>query len=399
MQQNFRSLKVLFPIDCDFDKIKGIKAKKPFDSEVCEFLNELSIAIREDKESRKYPDIITFGFFCRKANIENLKQKYNKDDRIGRGVSFHIAPSNVPINFAYTMVAGLLAGNVCVVKISSKYFKQTEIICRLLNSVNEKMNIKIENYISIIKYDNDFEITEYMSSISDIRVIWGGDDTVSNIKNIKCPSRCIDIAFADRYSLCILNAEYVTQINNWDKVAQDFYNDTYLYDQNACSSPRLMYWIGADEVIEEAKEIFWDNVIKYIYPMYELKPVIVVDKLVMDYRAAIELDNVKIIKYKNNLVDRIELKELPSDVTKYMCSGGSFMEYSSDNLDDLKKIVNNKFQTMSYLGLDSKKLVEWVINNGLKGVDRIVQMGKTMDFSLTWDGYDLIEIMTRKVYH
>ena len=31
------------------------------------------------------------------------------------------------------------------------------------------------------------------------------------------------------------------------------------------------------------------------------------------------------------------------------------------------------------------------------GIDRIVPMGKSMDFSLIWDGYDLIRQMSRRV--
>lgn len=397
MQQVFKELKVLFPDNCDFDILSKTPPKRPFDEDVCLFLNELSSAIMKDKEAKRYSDIVTFGFFCRKANIEKLKQKYYKKDRIGRGFCFHIAPSNVPINFAYSIVASLLAGNVSVVRVSSKNFEQTKIICRLLNYVNQKLGTFLENYVSIIQYAHNKQLTDYFSSISDVRIIWGGDDTVNNIKSSNSSSRCVDITFADRYSLCVLNAEYVIKICDWDKVAQDFYNDTYLYDQNACSSPRLIYWIGKKEVVKKAKEIFWSNIIKRIYPKYKIEPVVVVDKLSMDYKAAIELDNVKVKKNNNNIVDRIELNKLPLNIVDYMCPGGSFIEYSDENLNELKKIVNTKFQTLSYLGLNSQELANWVINNGLKGIDRIVPIGKTTEFNLIWDGYDLIDMMTRKL--
>ncbi len=36
------------------------------------------------------------------------------------------------------------------------------------------------------------------------------------------------------------------------KIAQDFYNDAYLFDQNACSSPHLIVWIGTKETIHTA---------------------------------------------------------------------------------------------------------------------------------------------------
>ena len=90
----------------------------PFDGGVMAFLSDLGAALIADREARAYPDVVAFGFFCRRANLEALAREYEGavSDRLGRGLSFHIAPSNVPVNFAYSLAAGLLAGNACVVK-------------------------------------------------------------------------------------------------------------------------------------------------------------------------------------------------------------------------------------------------------------------------------------------
>lgn len=109
MQPHFDEIKVLFSKAERFDEMKKLPAKKIFDDAVCSYLNTLSGFILKDSTIRNYPDIITFGFFCRKANIEKIKKNYSQNFRIGRGLSFHIAPSNVPINFAYSMVIGLLS--------------------------------------------------------------------------------------------------------------------------------------------------------------------------------------------------------------------------------------------------------------------------------------------------
>ena len=37
----------------------------PFNEMVCGFLNDLSTDLRSNKEAFKYPDIITFAFWCR----------------------------------------------------------------------------------------------------------------------------------------------------------------------------------------------------------------------------------------------------------------------------------------------------------------------------------------------
>lgn len=398
MRPNFSGMKVIFSGGSDFTELKTLPAKKIFDKDVCSFLNTLSVLIRKDSEAKLYPDIVTFGFFCRKANIENLKHEYYRSSRIGRGLSFHIAPSNVPINFAYSMVAGLLAGNVCIVRVSSKNFPQIGILCRLIKDAVNEEKTGIEKYITVLQYERNKEINDYLSSIADIRVIWGGDRTIAQIRESKIPVRSVDITFADRYSICVLKAEAVLKMENWKKIAQDFYNDTYLYDQNACSSPRLMYWLGKIDDIREAKKLFWNSIHQYISDMYKIEPVIAVDKLMADYRMAIELDDVRIEKDFDNLFHRIHLKHLVKNLPDYACPGGSFLEYDSKSLHDLEAIIDKKYQTLSYLGCDAQEIAEWVETKGLQGIDRIVPMGKTADFTLTWDGYNLIETMSREIY-
>ncbi len=38
-----------------------------------------------------------------------------------------------------------------------------------------------------------------------------------------------------------------------------------------------------------------------------------------------------------------------------------------------------------------------LLEKGAKGIDRIVPIGKTMDFDLLWDGYNLPEFFTRTI--
>ena len=38
-----------------------------------------------------------------------------------------------------------------------------------------------------------------------------------------------------------------------------------------------------------------------------------------------------------------------------------------------------------------------LLESGIKGVDRVVAIGKTMDFDFIWDGYDLISQLTRVI--
>lgn len=398
MQQENKGIHYIFSKTQSIEAMEKLPALQPFDEMVCTFLQSLSDEIRHDKIAKFYPDILTFGFFCRRAHLEQMKADYVCDQRLGRGLTFHIAPSNVPINFAYSLVAGLLSGNACVVRVSEKGFIQTDILAGLLEKVCQKSEELdcIGHYISLISYPKIQSITDYLSKKCDVRIIWGGDRTIDTIRRSPLPPRSIEVTFSDRYSLCVLDAKSILLEENMKKVVSDFYNDTYLFDQNACSSPRLIYWIGTQENVQKAKEKFWNMVYESLIDSYFVEPKVAVDKLVVGYKAVAER-NALIIRM-GNLIQRIEIKNLDMSIRDYNAPGGSFFEYQSEEVRDLFKVVDEKVQTLSYFGIEKDMLANAVTIQGARGIDRIVPLGKTADFSLIWDGYDLVKTLSRVIY-
>lgn len=120
-------------------------------------------------------------------------------------------------------------------------------------------------------------------------------------------------------------------------------------------------------------------------------------KYTMLFRMAIELEGAKLCAAKSNNVHRVSLASLRKGIENYRCAGGSYLEYVDTDLAALTEIVTPKYQTLAYYGLDPKMLQAWVIKQGLSGIDRIVPIGKTADFQLAWDGYDLILSLSRIV--
>ena len=161
------------------------------------------------------------------------------------GIVFHIAPSNVPINFAYSLISGLLSGNINILRLPTKDFIQVQIIIDAINKMylkNKYHNVMQKIVLIRYKPENE-EITKILSSKSAIRMIWGGDNTIANIKKHKTPPRSIDIAFADRYSICVIESMMLLKENK-SNIITGFYNDTFLFDQNACASPHLVIWLA-----------------------------------------------------------------------------------------------------------------------------------------------------------
>lgn len=381
---------------------QDLRPLKPFDERVLAFLTALSAALLKDREAKAYPDVITFGFFCRRANLEALRREYDGqlDDRLGRGVAFHIAPSNVPVNFAYSLTAALLAGNGSVVKASSKDFPQTRMIARGMDCLLAGEYADLSSYCCVLTYPREEQaLTEKFCAQCNVRIIWGGDETVRRVREAPIAPRAFDVTFADRYSLACLSVQAILQMDERaiKALAQDFYNDTYLTDQNACTSPRLMLWVGTADEARAARERFWNAVHEYTAPRYPLEPVVAVDKLTAACRAAIEMEGARMIPAEDNLITRVEVMALSSDIEKHRCPGGFFVEYVGDTLDALKAIADERYQTLAYAGFEPQALKAFVTENRLRGIDRVVPIGHTMDFALTWDGYDLIRTLSRRV--
>lgn len=375
---------------------------QPFAEPVMAFLSDLGSALLKDKQAKAYPDVVTFAFFCRRANLENLKAEYagQVEDRLGRGLTFHIAPSNVPINFAYSLAAALLSGNACVVKASSQDFIQTRIVCRAMEALFRGEHAAMADYVNVVIYARERQdITEEYSALCDARIIWGGDETVRRVRAAAMPAHAVEITFPDRYSLLVIKPEAVLAMDDKQlaQTAQGFYNDTYLTDQNACTSPRLIYWLGADEAVKAAQERFWNAVQAYVQPRYPVEPVVAVDKLTAVYRAAIGLPGARVHAMPDNTAVRVQVDALTEDIDEYRCAGGFFVEYAAETLDALVPVVKRKYQTLSYIGADRNMLGRFVAENGLRGIDRIAPVGHTMDFALTWDGYDLIRTLSRRI--
>jgi hypothetical protein len=397
MQQSFSNIFFLFSNHNKLENVQNISSEEIFSDNSISLLNYLSIELYKSPKIRKYPDVATFAFFCRKANILKLKRNYNQVGfRLGRGVVFHIAPSNVPVNFAYSMVAGLLSGNNNIIRVPSKNFEQVTMIIDALKNIMIKNNlIELEEKLFLVKYEKTSNATEYFSSICDVRVIWGGDQTIDLVRINKIQPRSIDITFSDRYSFAIINAEKIIKENNINKVADNFYDDTYLFDQNACSAPRIVIWIGKSDVIKEAKTIFWESIQKRI-EKYEFSSILAVDKLV-SFLLHSTIDNkLHKVKSTNNKLWRVLTPKLYKNLENFTCAGGYFLEYNANSVYDIKSFVTRKFQTMAYFGFEKDDLMVALKNLKLIGIDRVVPFGKTTDFDLIWDGYDLIYTLSRE---
>ena len=367
-----------------------------YSDEAVDFTAELSRLLMKSPALRMYPDISALAFWCRKANINKLKENCPEaDKRVGRGLCFHVAPGNIPINFAFSYMFGLMAGCSNIVRLSSKNYPQIQPVCDAVNEALKNFP-EIAARTAFVRYGHDDEITAEFCAQADARLIWGGDQTIANVRSMPSNPRCIDICFADRYSICMIDGEAVLKADETAiaRLVENFYNDTYLMDQNACSSEQLMLWVNDSQ---EAREKFWSSVEAYADKKYILQPAVGVDKYTHMFEDILDGRPVKEINHNGNMLYRVELNKLEGDVTELRGKGGYFYEYSMQSLDELAPFVTPKFQTLCYFGINPEEIRNYVVKNHLRGIDRIVPIGKAMDIGIMWDGFDLVRMLSRYV--
>lgn len=377
------------------------RTRIPFDTKVCDFLSNLSKVLREDKRTKKYSDIQTFAYWIRKGHIGQLKQEYESDKiRLGRGMVFHIAPSNVPINFAYSLVFGMLSGNSNIVRVPSKKFPQVDLVCEAIKQVLEEYE-ELKDTIAIVRYERSKEVTDYFSEVCDARVIWGGDQTINVIRKSPIPPRAIEITFADRYSFGVIDAASILKLTKEEvrQLAMKFYNDTYLMDQNACSSPHMLLWkVDEGGSSEEARDYFWNAVYEIVKEKYDLASIKASDKFTQLYSVLATNEEVtKVRKYENYLYV-LTLSQINEKLEKYRGKFGLFFEHEIHEFKEIAPYIDKKVQTCTYYGVEKQEVIDSILSEGIKGIDRIVSFGEAMDIEMIWDGYNILEMLSRIIH-
>ena len=375
----------------------------PFAPVACDFLDALSQELRADPRVAEHPDVMTFAFWCRAAHIARLKTDFEgsrpgQQARIGLGRVFHITPSNVPVNFAFSFVFGLLAGNANIVRVPSKPHPQTGMICDALRTVlAQERFAELRAMTTFVRYGHNDRLTGAYSAGCNARIIWGGDMAIQNIRKLPTPERCVDIAFADRYSFAILRAPAVLALDcaGLARLAESFYNDAYLMDQNACSSPHLIAWLGGQA--QAASGIFWEAVGRIAEKKYPLSEIQAIDKWTHLCQDSIDRTVVSGVWKYANYVYCLKLQSLPAKIDELRGRFGYFYEYDAGCLDRLAPIINARVQTLTYFGINQAELLDFVISQRLAGIDRIVPVGRALDIGLIWDGYDIIASLSRVI--
>lgn len=359
----------------------------PFDAIQLNFCEALSRRLFLEADNKLHPELIALAFWLRKSQVEKLQRRFQSLAQKGelsvpRGFAFHIPPANVETLFVYSWILSLLVGNENAIRLPSKQSDATQLLFSILQDL-----LKLEAFSQIaatttwLSYGHEEEVTARFSEKADLRLIWGGDSTISTIRAIPLKVTGKDLVFADRYAFAAFKQEPDPEL---------FFRDLFWYDQNTCASPRTLFWVG----MPSNRNFFHKLALVAEKRGYQIPLSQRLHKLTEVYRAALELPVRKVLDFGPLTVVDLERFD---PACRAFGGNGLLFQVEVESLDQIEEMVEKKDQTLVHAGFSEAELKKFVQNLNGKGLDRLVPVGSALQFHEVWDGYDLLAELTKRV--
>jgi hypothetical protein len=394
---------VALPAGGTLEALEQAQNLRPFGQVQQAFAAALSRRLTTSPATRVHPELVALGFWLRAANITRVARVFEEAHRgriyLPRGLVFHIAPSNVDTIFVYSWFISLLCGNRNVVRISSKESPQTAALLSVLGDLLARDEWQeIATRTLVVRYGHEAATTASLSARCDMRVVWGGDETVKALRAFALSPHATELAFANKFSACVLDAQSVLDASPpaLGRLAQNFYNDSYWFGQMACSSPRMVFWLGDEKRVHDAAARFWPAIARELdVHSTELAAADSVNKEVAVDSLAIEERGVH-IDTEDHRMTRVWMPTTGIH-DRLHCGAGLFHETRIDELRQLVPRLSRKIQTISQYGVAPERWIDFLHSFLPTGIDRVVPVGRALDFEPVWDGFDLLISFLREV--
>lgn len=400
-------IRVLVPADDDagiaafLDRTRHVRTE-PFAAARIDTLTRLSAALLADPLLRQDPASVSVAYWLRRAQLARLVEEQTRRAaaepdvlRVPVGRVLHLAPSNVDTLFLYSWALAYLCGNASVVRLSQESGVVVEALLRVIGSVAARDDeLRASN--RFVTYGHDDAITAALSAWCAHRVIWGGDEAVAAIRPLPLPPHASERVFGSKYSFAVIDAARYCAAPEDERarVASGFFNDLFWFDQMACSSPHVLFWVGTRQAGEAAAA--FEHALQVEVDRRRFEPPVssAVHRRAYAFGLAASAD-VRVVLEHPGFVG-VHVRDRAA-LDKDVCGGGLFRHLPVERLSDVLEFIDEGDQTLTHWGLDGDTLRDFAARAGARGLDRVVPIGEALAFDVVWDGFHLIDDMLRRV--
>lgn len=377
---------------------------RPFDPGVKAFWAAVGRQLLADPRARRHPELVSLGFFLRAAELERLERAFELTRPAAcvtapLGLVFHLPPANVDTIFVYSWALSALAGNANIIRLSSRRSPAGELLLSFIRDLVKKLGPGLAGSLEVVAYGHETQVTRILSQAADLRVTWGGDATIQAVREAGLAPGAREMVFPDRFSLAALNAQAWLDATPGERaqVAEGFVNDAFWFGQLACSSPRLVAWVGEEGLAQAASADFFIRVDQAATAKgFKWEAGVSLAKLTLANRAVLDMDVAAYRRYGAS-VDVLRLKSLEGFDRRHE-GGGFFYEIEVDSLLSLAPFFTPRDQTLTYFGFEESCMRELATALKGRGPCRMLPIGRALNFSRFWDGMDLLSQMSRLIH-
>jgi hypothetical protein len=372
------------------------------DERMLDYFDALGQRLRTPAYARRYPELGPLGVWLRRARLVAELSRLGSEARVQRfplGLVFHVAPGNADTVFVYSWALATLAGNRNVVRVSARGGELMQAVLAALVETLQQAEPIVAETQRIVSYDHlDEAATAELSAACDLRVLWGGDQAIREIRGAPLRPAARDLTFPNRSSFAAIRASALlaADASGQKRAVQAFHTDAYLFGQAACASPGTIFWIGTAADVADAQAIFVGLLASTVEARGpQPDAAMSIQKHVATYGLAVEgaADGVRFV---GNAIALVNLCA-PVCPPRRWLGTGTFAQWRLDSLDEIVPLLQRQDQTLAYFGFTTDEIAALAERLGGRGIDRFVPLGRALEFSAIWDGYDLLREFSRLV--
>lgn len=314
------------------------------------------------------------------------------------GVVGHWPAGNIEIQPILSMTCALLGGNSCIVRVPSGLIEPTRLILDALEHADPERLLLNGVFLAHFAH-SELDLHEAMARAVDGAMVWGGEESVRQVRALPFPHWARVVIFGPRISVAAMDADTWTDHHERVSWCRRLARDVWQFEQQACSSPQTLFLerhrtADPAEFVEDLKRAFEEE--NRAHPRTEIEPSLT--SAICRARSSWLLDN---------MANRAAFPQSP-DWTILLGAGTQIPEPTQGHTltvlvaDDLAEVVSRFDGSVQTLGLAMKDAAKEALLAefaGRRGVDRIVRLGQMHVFGSPWDGMDLVRPMTRLVRH
>ena len=375
---------------------------EPFAAGRIDTLQAMSAAFLADPLLRADAASVAAAYWMRRAQVARLREEFQRRSsdasvvRVPVGRVLHIAPSNVDTLFIYSWALSFLCGNANVVRVSQEMGPVVEAMFGALRGLAEAHPV-LGAGNRFVTYAHDADATAAISQWCSHRVIWGGNETVAALRPLSLNPHASERVFGSKFSYSAFAAAPYLAADPAEgaRLASGFFNDLFWFDQMACSSPHVLFWVGGEREVAAAIEAFEASLQAEVDRRGFVPSVSsAVHRRAFAFELAAGADVQVALEHPGFIGVRVRDA---AGLARETCGGGLIRHSRLDRLDDLVAFAGEGDQTLTHYGFTSEALSAFAALAGARGLDRVVPVGEALAFDVVWDGYDLLDDFTRQV--